>query len=160
MQQLKEQMAPLLAEAAEQSTAGSCQVSSSSSTAAAASAGTGASDNPQGAAAGGCVGAVKATASQLLTNLERLDYCENQCLREEKFKQVSFGALQLYYDHDKENKKHYIKARCRLNEPVVVSWHKGWWWRMAWHIRLRHFLYSIRVSYAVHSTGPRVLLLL
>ena len=121
-EQLREQMAPFLAaEEAEQLTAAGVQLNSTSSAASAAPASVAiaAGDGP-GDAAAGSADAVKATASQLLSNLERLQHFRDSCLREQGFRQVSFGALQLYHDHDKETKKHHIKAHCIIHEPIVV----------------------------------------
>ena len=122
-EQLKEQMAPLLAaEKAEQLIAAGVQLGSTlcAASAAAASAAVAETGEGPGEAVAGSAEAVKGTVSQLLSNLERLQHFHDSCLREEGFKQVSFGALQLYHDHDKEMKKHHIKAHCIIKESVVV----------------------------------------
>jgi len=121
-EQLKEQMAPLLAAGkAEQSIAAGVQLGSTLCAASAASASAAVAETGEGPgeAVAGSAEAVKGTVSQLLSNLERLQHFHDSCLREEGFKQVSFGALQLYHDHDKEMKKHHIKAHCIIKETVV-----------------------------------------
>jgi hypothetical protein len=61
--------------------------------------------------------------SNLLAQLATLRDCEAGCLRTEGYKQVSFGALQLFYFHDKAAQKHWIKAHTVLEEPLVVRRH-------------------------------------
>jgi hypothetical protein len=61
--------------------------------------------------------------SNLLAQLATLRDCEAGCLRTEGYKQVSFGALQLFYFHDKAAQKHWIKAHTILEEPLVVRRH-------------------------------------
>eukprot|EP00879_Flechtneria_rotunda_P012757 GHRR01013321.1.p1 GENE.GHRR01013321.1~~GHRR01013321.1.p1 ORF type:complete len:363 (+),score=102.08 GHRR01013321.1:695-1783(+) len=59
------------------------------------------------------------TISRLLGNIELIQQTLSGLAREDGFKQVSWGALQLWYMHDTVNHRQVIKAKVVLEEDLV-----------------------------------------
>lgn len=59
--------------------------------------------------------------ARLLDNVSLVDATLSGMAREQGFKQVAWGKLELWYMHDHVHHRQVIKARTILDEPVVVS---------------------------------------
>lgn len=60
--------------------------------------------------------------ARLLDNVSLVNATLSGMAREEGFKQVTWGKLELWYVHDQVHHRQIIKARTVLDEPVVVSY--------------------------------------
>lgn len=65
--------------------------------------------------------------AHLMHNLRLVHESLSVMDREDGFKQVAHGPLQLWYCHDAAAKCQIIRARVVLEEPLSVSSSTGWW---------------------------------